>query len=219
MKRCGGHSRCKGACEKPRARPESSGRTAVIAGCNGMAPEKMDRANSTKISPKPQTPTGFFRTVAENGTMIRRLQTAATKPRIASPFHPPSHPSSPQQRPPQPPKKGDQGRLNNQSLVANCHTIIDYTSTHSVPHRENITTSVMRPTTRLLASAARPGPANPLRPDHLPLLPPIPLYRRLLRAHRKHLPPQMRLLGDEYVKAEFRAHRNVENPAHLVSSP
>lgn len=48
------------------------------------------------------------------------------------------------------------------------------------------------------------------------LLPPIPLYRRLLRAHRKFLPTEMRLLGDEYVKAEFRAHRNVDNPAHLV---
>jgi len=50
-----------------------------------------------------------------------------------------------------------------------------------------------------------------------PLLPPIPLYRRLLRAHRKHLPADMRLLGDEYVKAEFRAHRGVENPVHMVS--
>jgi hypothetical protein len=26
----------------------------------------------------------------------------------------------------------------------------------------------------------------------------------------------MRLLGDEYIKAEFRAHRKVDNPAHLV---
>lgn len=49
------------------------------------------------------------------------------------------------------------------------------------------------------------------------LLPPIPLYRRLLRAHRKFLPGEMRLLGDEYVKAEFRAHREVDNPIHLVS--
>ena len=49
------------------------------------------------------------------------------------------------------------------------------------------------------------------------LLPPIPLYRRLLRAHRKHLPTDMRVLGDEYIKAEFRAHRKVDNPAHLVS--
>ena len=26
----------------------------------------------------------------------------------------------------------------------------------------------------------------------------------------------MRLLGDEYIKSEFRAHRNVENPMHIV---
>lgn len=48
------------------------------------------------------------------------------------------------------------------------------------------------------------------------LLPPIPLYRRLLRAHRKLLPQQMRVLGDEYVKAEFRRHRDVDNPVHIV---
>jgi hypothetical protein len=48
------------------------------------------------------------------------------------------------------------------------------------------------------------------------LLPPIPLYRRLLRAHRKYLEPEMRILGDSYVKQEFRAHQKVENPAHIV---
>ncbi|KAG6028964.1 hypothetical protein E4U41_000519 [Claviceps citrina] len=48
------------------------------------------------------------------------------------------------------------------------------------------------------------------------LLPPVRLYRRLLRAHRRHLPAEMRLLGDEYVKAEFRLHRKVDNPAHLI---
>ncbi|KAL8839199.1 MAG: hypothetical protein Q9170_001848 [Blastenia crenularia] len=26
----------------------------------------------------------------------------------------------------------------------------------------------------------------------------------------------MRVLGDEYIKSEFRAHRNVENPIHIV---
>ncbi|KAH8891044.1 ACN9-domain-containing protein [Thozetella sp. PMI_491] len=26
----------------------------------------------------------------------------------------------------------------------------------------------------------------------------------------------MRLLGDEYIKAEFRAHRTVDNPVHLI---
>lgn len=48
------------------------------------------------------------------------------------------------------------------------------------------------------------------------LLPPIPLYRRLLRAHRKYLPAEMRMLGDEYIKAEFRAHRKVDNAQHLI---
>ncbi|KAI6249934.1 Succinate dehydrogenase assembly factor 3, mitochondrial [Erysiphe necator] len=48
------------------------------------------------------------------------------------------------------------------------------------------------------------------------LLPPIPLYRRILRTHRKHLPKQMRLLGDEYVKKEFRSHKNIENPIHII---
>ncbi|KAL7628588.1 hypothetical protein AAE478_000103 [Parahypoxylon ruwenzoriense] len=71
----------------------------------------------------------------------------------------------------------------------------------------------MRPSWRLLATAMT---GNGLRPAPMALLPPIPLYRRLFRAHRKHLPPEMRLLGDEYIKAEFRAHRNVDNPAHLI---
>ncbi|KAK0731825.1 hypothetical protein B0H67DRAFT_565979 [Lasiosphaeris hirsuta] len=76
----------------------------------------------------------------------------------------------------------------------------------------------MRITRHLLASALPPAKSSSpfTRPAALALLPPIPLYRRLLRAHRKHLPGELRLLGDEYVKAEFRAHRDVENPAHLI---
>ncbi|KAK5663432.1 hypothetical protein OQA88_3861 [Cercophora sp. LCS_1] len=75
----------------------------------------------------------------------------------------------------------------------------------------------MRPTLRHLAQAVSTGAKNPLSASSpMNLLPPIPLYRRLLRAHRKFLPAEMRLLGDEYVKAEFRAHRDVENPVHLV---
>ncbi|KAK4110400.1 ACN9-domain-containing protein [Canariomyces notabilis] len=72
----------------------------------------------------------------------------------------------------------------------------------------------MRPSVCLLASAM--SSAKGMSPGPMALLPPIHLYRRLLRAHRKHLPPEMRLLGDEYVKAEFRAHRNVENPVHMI---
>lgn len=54
------------------------------------------------------------------------------------------------------------------------------------------------------------------RPPPLALLPPIHLYRRILRIHRKVLPTEARLLGDEYVKSEFRLHRDVENPVHIV---
>lgn len=49
-----------------------------------------------------------------------------------------------------------------------------------------------------------------------PLLPPLRLYHYILRAHTTKLPPQLRYLGDEYVKAEFRAHRNTDNPLHIV---
>lgn len=34
------------------------------------------------------------------------------------------------------------------------------------------------------------------------LLPPLPLYRRLLRVHRKVLPIEMRVMGDEYIKVQ-----------------
>eukprot|EP01065_Artemidia_motanka_P011839 TRINITY_DN16458_c0_g1_i1.p2 TRINITY_DN16458_c0_g1~~TRINITY_DN16458_c0_g1_i1.p2 ORF type:complete len:136 (+),score=61.21 TRINITY_DN16458_c0_g1_i1:58-408(+) len=36
------------------------------------------------------------------------------------------------------------------------------------------------------------------------------LYRTILRAHGRVLPPQHRDLGDAYVKAEFRKHRQVK---------
>lgn len=72
----------------------------------------------------------------------------------------------------------------------------------------------MRNSLARLASAAT---RRAIAPAASALLPPTPLYRRLLRAHRKHLPADMRVLGDEYVQAEFRAHRKVDNPAHLVS--
>ncbi|KAL8652878.1 MAG: hypothetical protein Q9210_002434 [Variospora velana] len=74
----------------------------------------------------------------------------------------------------------------------------------------------MRHAVRLLASPSTLGSSSGLRPAPLALLPPIPLYRRLLRAHRKFLPTEMRVLGDEYIKSEFRAHKDVENPLHIV---
>jgi hypothetical protein len=66
-----------------------------------------------------------------------------------------------------------------------------------------------------MASATAIGAASPFKTAPLAVLPPIPLYRRVLRAHRK-LPRDMRVLGDEYAKAEFRAHKNTENPVHIV---
>ncbi|ETI28007.1 hypothetical protein G647_00456 [Cladophialophora carrionii CBS 160.54] len=74
----------------------------------------------------------------------------------------------------------------------------------------------MRPSLRLLAAPAtapfRPGQRGPA----LALLPPIPLYRRLLRIHRKKLGPEERVFGDTYLKSEFRRHKDVENPLHIV---
>lgn len=49
-----------------------------------------------------------------------------------------------------------------------------------------------------------------------PLLPPLSLYRSILRAHRTKLPQELRYLGDEYVKAEFKAHKDIDNPLHIV---
>ncbi|KXH66435.1 ACN9 family protein, partial [Colletotrichum salicis] len=77
-------------------------------------------------------------------------------------------------------------------------------------------TAPMRSASIMRMALASVSKGNGLRPTPMALLPPIPLYRRLLRAHRKHLPSEMRVLGDEYIKAEFRAHRTVDNPAHLI---
>ncbi|KAG0301250.1 acetate non-utilizing protein 9 [Dissophora globulifera] len=48
------------------------------------------------------------------------------------------------------------------------------------------------------------------------LIPPLQLYRQILRAHRVHLPPQFRILGDGYVKAEFHRHKDIDNPLYIV---
>lgn len=66
----------------------------------------------------------------------------------------------------------------------------------------------------LMATPASIGSKSSLS-EALALLPPLQLYRRILRVHRK-LEPEMRVLGDSYVKNEFRAHRSVENPLHIV---
>ncbi|EYE90907.1 succinate dehydrogenase assembly factor 3 [Aspergillus ruber CBS 135680] len=67
----------------------------------------------------------------------------------------------------------------------------------------------------LMATPSSMGSKSSLT-EAVALLPPVQLYRRLLRVHRKKLDPEMRILGDLYVKAEFRAHRETENPVHII---
>lgn len=68
----------------------------------------------------------------------------------------------------------------------------------------------MRPTLVNLVKQRRP-----VR-DVAPLLPPLELYRAILRAHITKIPQELRFLGDQYVKAEFKAHQNIDNPLHIV---
>lgn len=74
----------------------------------------------------------------------------------------------------------------------------------------------MRSTLRLSAAPVTPPFRPGQRAPQLALLPPIPLYRRLLRIHRKKLGPEERVFGDSYLKSEFRRHRDIENPLHIV---
>jgi hypothetical protein len=75
----------------------------------------------------------------------------------------------------------------------------------------------MRSYSRLLARATDAGASKGFRQAPAALLPPIPLYRTILRTHRKRLGVEERVLGDMYVRAEFRAHRSVDNPVQIVS--
>ncbi|AFR93419.1 acetate non-utilizing protein 9, mitochondrial [Cryptococcus neoformans] len=72
----------------------------------------------------------------------------------------------------------------------------------------------MRPTLLRLANASGPLPLS-VSQASVQLIPPIPLYRRLLRAHRL-LPVDMRYMGDSYVKSEFRLTRTTDNPLHII---
>ncbi|KAH7393999.1 acetate non-utilizing protein 9, mitochondrial precursor [Phaeosphaeria sp. MPI-PUGE-AT-0046c] len=74
----------------------------------------------------------------------------------------------------------------------------------------------MRVFTRLLATATDAGASRGFRQMPAALLPPIPLYRTILRTHRKRLGVEERVLGDMYVKAEFRAHRDIDNPVQII---
>lgn len=48
------------------------------------------------------------------------------------------------------------------------------------------------------------------------ILLPLVLYKRILECHYKYLPPNQRLLGDEYVKSEFKLHKDITNPLHII---
>lgn len=68
----------------------------------------------------------------------------------------------------------------------------------------------MRPTLVRLIRPRRPERKTP------PVLPPLKLYRSILRAHKNKLPPMLRGLGDEYVRSEFKAHKSTDNPLHII---
>ena len=42
------------------------------------------------------------------------------------------------------------------------------------------------------------------------------LYRSILRAHKKHLPQEMRLLGDKLIKSEFQSHKTATKPEEVA---
>ncbi|KAJ2818220.1 hypothetical protein IWW50_005892 [Coemansia erecta] len=44
---------------------------------------------------------------------------------------------------------------------------------------------------------------------------PIHLYRRILQTHRR-LPREIRFVGDQYVKSEFRSHRAITDKKYLT---
>ncbi|KAI0694642.1 ACN9-domain-containing protein [Cerioporus squamosus] len=73
---------------------------------------------------------------------------------------------------------------------------------------------MFRVTAVRLAEPVSKQPLN-LREASAALLPPLPLYRRILRAHR-NLPYEMRSLGDDYVRAEFRRHKETTNKVHII---
>ncbi|KAF4613845.1 hypothetical protein D9613_008098 [Agrocybe pediades] len=72
----------------------------------------------------------------------------------------------------------------------------------------------MRSTILRMAESISKPPLNLTEASSM-LYPPLPLYRRLLRSHR-YLPADMRSLGDDYVKAEFRRHKEVTNPVYIM---
>lgn len=90
------------------------------------------------------------------------------------------------------------------------------------------TTKMFRPTQirffrstllQFASASNRPIPPgseiNAVKRTAATILPPIKLYRRLLRAHRK-LDADMRAVGDNYIKDEFRRHKGIDNPLQII---
>ncbi|SJK99722.1 related to acetate non-utilizing protein 9, mitochondrial precursor [Armillaria ostoyae] len=74
----------------------------------------------------------------------------------------------------------------------------------------------MHPSVKRLAKSVGTRPLK-LQEASASLLPPIVLYRRLLRAHRPlpDVTAQVRA-EDTAINAEFRRHREVANPLHII---
>lgn len=109
------------------------------------------------------------------------------------------------------------------STILKCHQRFDLyiffsdktlTSSKHPPFSQ-LPTAIMKSSITRLATATTAGASPGLRRAPAALLPPIQLYRRVLRANRK-LPAEMRVLGDNYVKSEFHQHQKVDNPLHIV---
>ncbi|EST04784.1 Complex 1 LYR protein [Kalmanozyma brasiliensis GHG001] len=80
--------------------------------------------------------------------------------------------------------------------------------------------TLFRASLRQLASASNqpipPGSEiNAVKRTAATILPPVKLYRRIIRAHRK-LDADMRAVGDNYVKDEFRRHKGIDNPLQII---
>ena len=49
-----------------------------------------------------------------------------------------------------------------------------------------------------------------VRTKQLTKYPTLSLFRKIMRAHQRHLPEAHRALGNDYVRAEFRLHRDAD---------
>lgn len=110
---------------------------------------------------------------------------------------------------------GRPSRQKSNSTVNNLQSPKSKVHTDIQTYRQKDKSRKMRISPRLLATPSTIGSKSSLS-ESVALLPPLPLYRRILRVHRRKLDSEMRVLGDLYVKSEFRAHRSVENPVHIV---